>query len=117
MKLRISELQKSNNKARKIRTERLKDVYKEVDRIWYHQKLLFVLEAIQIKLISQYNDNQLVEYFDIDKIRELIGQKYYWPSFRKNIKAYIKNYDICLGLKTVRHKSYNDPQFLPVFTY
>ena len=52
MRLRFSELQKSDNEAWKIRVKGPKDAYEEVDRVLYHQGLLFVLEAIRFKLIS-----------------------------------------------------------------
>ena len=46
MCLRLSELQESDNEARKIRAERLKNDYEEADGVLHHQGLLFVLEAI-----------------------------------------------------------------------
>ena len=46
MRLRLSELQESDNEARKIRAEKLKNDYKEVDGILHHQGLSFVSEAI-----------------------------------------------------------------------
>ena len=52
MRLRLSELQKSDDKAQKIRTEGLKDAYKEIDRVLHYQRLPFVLETIQTKLNS-----------------------------------------------------------------
>ena len=56
-------------------------------------------------------------YFGIDKTRELISWKYYWPSLRKDVKAYIKGCDVCLALKAVKHKPYSNLQALPVSTY
>ena len=46
MRLRLLELQKSDNEARKIRAEGLKSNYEEVDRVLHHQGLSFVPEAI-----------------------------------------------------------------------
>ena len=53
----------------------------------------------------------------MDKTKDLIGWKYYWPSIRKDIEAYVKGCDICLGSKAVRHKPYKDVQSLPVPTH
>ena len=117
MKLRFSELQESDDKAWKIRTEGLKDAYEEVDGVLYHQGLLFVPEAIRFKLISPHHDDLLAKHFCINKTRKLIGRKYYWPSLRKDIEAYIKGCDVCLGSKAVRHKPYGDLQSLPVPTH
>ena len=80
----------------------------------YHQELPFVPEIIWIELISQYYDNPLAEYFSIDKTRELIGQKYYWPSLKKDVNAHVKGCNVCLALKTVRDKPYEYLQALPV---
>ena len=64
---------------------------------------------IQIKLISRH--------FDIDKTRELVGRKYYWPSLRKDVEAYIKGCNICLLSKAVKQKFYSNLQALPILTH
>ena len=117
MRLRLSELQESDDETRKIRAEGLKNNYEEVDGILHHQGLLFVPEAIRTEIISQHHDNPLAGYFGIDKTRDLVGRKYYWPSLRKNIEAYVKGCSVCLGSKAVRHKPYSDLQSLPVPTH
>ena len=117
MRLRLSELQESDNEARKIRAEGLKNDYKEVDRVLHHQGLLFVPEAIQTELISRHHDDPLVGHFGIDKTRKLVGRKYYWPSLRKDVENYVRGCDICLTSKAVHHKPYGDLQSLPVPTH
>ena len=52
MRLRLSELEKSDDEAWKIRAEGLKDNYEEVDGVLHHQELLFVPKAIRTELIS-----------------------------------------------------------------
>ena len=42
----------------------------------------------------------------------MVGRKYYWPSLKKEIEAYMKEYDIYLAFKAVRHKLYGDLQSL-----
>ena len=86
----------------------MKDAYEEIDGVLHHQRLPFVPKAIRIELISQHHDDPLAGHFGIDKTKELIGRKYYWPSLRKDVEAYIKGCDICLGSKAVRHKSYGN---------
>ncbi len=83
----------------------------------HHQGQLYVSEIVKTELISRYHDNLLAGYFGIDKTRELIARKYYWPTLRRNIEAYVTGYDICLALTAVRHKSYGDLQLLPVPTH
>ena len=70
-----------------------------------------------MELISQYHDNLLAGHFGINKTRELIVRKYYWPTLRRDIKAYVKGCDICLAFKAVRHKPYGNLQALPVLTH
>ena len=101
MRLRLSELQESDDETRKIREEGLKNDYKEVDGVLHHQGLPFVPEAIQTELISRHHDEPLAGHFGIDKTKDLVGRKYYWPSLRKDIEAYVKGCDVCLGSKAV----------------
>ena len=99
MRLRLAELQESDAEAQKIRAEELKedlDEYVDVDGALHHQRLLFIPEIIRT---------------------ELINRKYYWPSLRKDVEAYVKGCDICLSSKAVRHKPYGNLQALPVPTH
>ena len=56
-------------------------------------------------------------HFSINKTRKLIGRKYYWPSLKKDVEAYVKGCNVCLALKVVKHKPYGYLQILPVLTY
>ena len=89
MRLRLLELQESDDEAQKIRFERLKSDYEEVDGVPHHQGLLFVPEAIQTVLISRYHNDLLAEHFGIDKTREPVGQKYHWLSLKKDVESYV----------------------------
>ena len=116
MRLRLAELQESDKEARKVRAKS-RDGYKEIDGVLHHQGLPFVPEVIRTELISRHHDDPLAGHFGIDKTRELIGRKYYWPSLRKDVEAYVKGCDVCLALKAVRHKPYDNLQALPVPTH
>lgn len=59
-----------------------------------------------MELISWHHNNLLVGYFGINKIIELIGQKYYYLDLKKDVKVYIKGYNIYLLFKMIRHKPY-----------
>ena len=104
MRLRLAELQELDNEARKIRTKKLQNGYEEVDRVLYHQRLPFVPKIIWTELINQHYNNFLVEHFDVNKTKDLIGRKYYWPSLQRDIEVYVKGSDLCLGLKAVKYK-------------
>ena len=116
MRLRLAKLQESDEKARKIKPKGLEG-YKEVDKVLHYQGLPFVLEVIRTELISQHHYDLLAGHFGINKTRELFSWKYYWPSLRKDVEAYIKGCNVCLALKAVRHKPDGDLQILPVPTH
>ena len=118
MRLRLAELQESDEEARKVRdTGELQAGWEDIDGVLHHQGLPFVSKAICIELISRHHNDPLAGHFGIDKTKELIGRKYYWLTLRKDVEAYVKSCDVCLGLKAVRHKPYGDLQSLPVPTH
>ena len=103
--------------AGRIREQGLKDGYEEdVDGVLHYQGLHYVPEVIRRELMSRHYDDPLASRFEIDKTRELIAGKYYWPSLRTDVEAYVKACDICLASKAVRHKPYKDSQLLRVLT-
>lgn len=71
-----------------------------------HLKVRLYDLNIAFKFINKHYNNPFASHFKIDKIKELIVWKYYWSSFKKNIKAYFKGCDICLISKTIRYKLY-----------
>ena len=120
MRLKLAELQESDAKAQKIRPKELEknlDKYVNVNSMLYYQGLPFLPQIIQTELIGRYHNDSLASYFGINKIREFIGRNYYWLSLRKGVEAYIRGCNVCLALKTVRHKPYSDLQALPISTY
>lgn len=50
-------------------------------------------------------------------MHEFITRKYFCLTFRCNIKAYVKNYNIYLSSKAVCHKLYGNFQSIPIPTY
>ncbi len=88
-----------------------------MDGVLCHQGLPYMPEIIRTKLISRHYDDRLAGHFGIDKTQELIARKYYWPTFRRNVEAYVTGCNVCLALKSVKHKPYDDLQFLRVPTY
>ena len=118
MRLRLAKLQEFDKKARKIRaTRELQEGWKDSNGVLQHQGLLFVPEIIRTKLISRHHNDPLARHVGIDKTKELIGRKYYWPSLRKDVESYVKGCDVCLDLKAVRHKPYGELQALPIPTH
>ena len=70
-----------------------------------------------MELISRHHNNPLAGHFGINKIRELIARKYYWPTLHRNVETYIKGCNICLASKAVWYKPYGNLQTLPVPTH
>ena len=82
-----------------------------------YRGLPYVPETIHYEVISRHHDDPLIGHFGIDKTRELVGRKYYWPSLRGDVESYVQGCNICLASKAVRHKPYGDMQSLPIPTY
>ncbi len=74
----------------------------------HYQGLPYIPKVICSELISRHHDDPLAGHFGIEKTRELIARKYYWPTLRRDVKAYVKGCDVCLASKAVRHKPYGD---------
>ena len=70
-----------------------------------------------MELISRHHDDLLAGHFGIEKTCKLLAKKYYWPTLRHNVKAYVKGCDVCLTSKAVQYKPYGDLQSLPVPTH
>ncbi len=68
-------------------------------------------------MISRHYNDPLAGHFGLDKTQELIARKYYEPTLRHNIEAYVTSCEICLASKSVKHKLYGDLQPLPVSTH
>ena len=102
MRLRLQELQNEDDQAWKVRTEQPGNAeWNDIDDVLYDQGLSYVPEIIWTELISRHHNNPLAGHFGIEKIRELIAQKYYWPTLCRDVKNYVRGCDVCLALKVV----------------
>ena len=118
MQLKLQELQDEDKQVWKVRTEQPDNAnWNNIDGVLHHQGLFYVLEIIKTELISRHHNNPLASYFGIKKTRELIAQKYYMPTLRRDVKDYVRGCDVYLALKAVWHKSYGDLQSLPIPTH
>ena len=115
-RLRLQELQAEDEQARKTRAG-YSEGWDDIDGVLHHQGLPYVPEIIWTELISRYHDDPLASHFSIEKTRELVAQKYYWPTLCRDVKDYVRGCDVCLASKAVRHKPYGDLQSLPVPTH
>ena len=117
MRLRLPELQDNDEEAIALRAGGLPEGWKDVERVLQYQGLPYVPEIFRSEVISRHHNDPLAGHFGIDKTSELIGRKYYWPSLRRDVESYVRGCDVCLALKTVRHKPYEHLQSLHVLTH
>ena len=117
MRLRLQELQSKDKQARKLRAEQPVKDWQDIKGVLHYQGLPYVPEIIRTELISRHYNDPLAGHFGIEKTRELVARKYYWPTLRHDVDDYVKGCDVCLASKAVRHKPYGDLQSLPVPTH
>ena len=116
MRLRLHKLQAEDEQDWKAEAEHSKG-WNNIDGVLHYQGLPYISETIWTELMSRHHNNPLASHFGIKKIRELVAQKYYWPTLRRNVEDNVKGCDIWLASKIVRHKPYGDLQFLSVPTH
>ena len=116
MRLRLQELQAEDEQARKTKAEH-SEGWDNINGVLHHQGLPYIPEIIRTELISRHHDDPLAGHFGIEKTRELIARKYYWPTLRRDVDDYVRGCDVCLASKAVRHKPYGDLQSLPIPTH
>ncbi len=78
--MRILELQDNNKEAMKLRSEGLPKGWEDIKQVLHYQSFPYVPKVICLELISKYYDEPLAGHFGIEKTRELIARKYYWPT-------------------------------------
>ena len=123
MRLRLHKLQVKDEQARKLRANQQPNQqlgqqgWDKIDGVLHHQGLPYVPEIIRTELISRHHNNPLADHFGIEKTRELIARKYYWPTLHHDVEDYVRGCDVCLALKAVWHKPYGDLQSLPIPTH
>ena len=115
--MRFPELQDDYKEIKKLRLKELPKVWEDVKKMLYYQGFPYVSKVIYSKLINRYHNNHFVDDFSIKKTQELIAKKYYKLILWKDIKVYIKGYDVCLASKKVCHKPYKDFQLLPILIH
>lgn len=114
----MSKLQDGDSEAQKIRDAEFEaQRWEDIDEMLYYQDLFYVPKIICSEVISCYHDDPLAGHFEIDKTRELIARKYYWPTLRRDVKTYLKGCDMCLASKAVCHKLNGDIQLFLVSTH
>ena len=101
MRLKLRDLQSNNNQVRKLQAAELLERWEDIKGVLQYRGLPYIPEIIQLELINRYHNDLLGCYFRINKTQELIARKYYWPTLRRDIEAYVKGCNVCLTSKAV----------------
>ena len=118
MRLQLPKLQNNDEETKGFRDSAgLSENWKDIERVLQYRGLPYISRVIRFEVISRHHNDPIARHFGIDKTRELIGPKYYWPSLKKDVKTYVQECDVCLASKADRHKLYGDLQSLPVLTH
>lgn len=72
---------------------------------------------IHLELMGRYYNNTVASYFRIERTQKLIIRKYYWPTLQRNVELCVKDCNVCLASKTVRHKPHRNLQSLFIPTH
>jgi hypothetical protein len=70
--------------------------------------------ALIQELLYLYHDDQFAGHWGIEKTKELLGRKFYWPGMNADIKEYVTTCSICQNIAIPRHKPYGKLKPLPV---
>ena len=108
MRMKFLEPKDDDKEIKKLRSKRLSEGKKDIKEVLHYQGFLYILKIICLELISRYHNNTFAGYFGIKKMQKLIAQNYDWSTLQKDVKAYVKDHDICLASKAVCYKSYRD---------
>ena len=66
------------------------------------------------ELLYLYHDDQLAGHWGVDKTKELLERKFYWPGLATDVKEYVTTCSVCQHIAIPRHKPYGKLQPLPV---
>ncbi len=95
--MRLPQLQDDDKEAMKVRSKGLPEGWEDIEQVLHYQSLPYIPKVIRSELISRHHDDPLVGHFGIEKTRELIARKYYWPTLQRDLKAYVKGCKVCLA--------------------
>ena len=66
------------------------------------------------ELLYLYHDDQLAGHWGVDKTKELLERKFYWPGLAADVREYVTTCSICQHIAIPRHKPYGKLEPLQV---
>ena len=70
--------------------------------------------ALTQELLYLYHNDQFAGHWGIEKTKELLERKFYWPGMDADVKEYVTTCSVCQNIAIPRHKPYGKLKPLPV---
>ena len=75
--------------------------------LYYKGRVVVPLQKSLIQeLLYIYHDDQFSGHWGIDKTKELLERKFYWPGLAIDVKEYVSTCQTCQNIAIPRHKPY-----------
>jgi len=71
-------------------------------------------KALIQELLYLYHNDQFAGHWGIEKTKELLERKFYWPDMATDIREYVTTCSVCQNIAVPRHKPYGKLESLPV---
>ena len=96
----------------KIKTDKVSLWIFNSEDLLFYIKQVYVSEekSVRAKLLKLHHNDVLVRHFSVERMLELLTQKYYWINMHADVKEYVALYDICQRVKVSQHHLYSEIQ-------
>ena len=83
--------------------------------LYYKERVVIPSQKSLIQeLLYLYHDDQFSGHWGIDKTKELLERKFYWPSLVTDVREYVLSCQTCQNIAIPKHKPYGKLQSLPI---
>jgi len=83
--------------------------------LYYKGRIVVPLQkSLLQELLYIYHDDQFSGHWGIDKTKELIERKFYWPGLATDVREYVLSCQTCQNIAIPRHKPYGKLEPLPI---
>jgi len=83
--------------------------------LYYKGRIVVPLQkSLLQELLYIYHDDQFSGHWGIDKTKELIERKFYWPGLATDVREYVLSCQTCQNIAIPRHKPYGKLESLPI---
>ena len=83
--------------------------------LYYKGRIVVLLQkSLLQELLYIYHNDQFSRHWGIDKTKELIEHKFYWPGLATDVREYVLSCQTCQNIAIPRHKPYGKLESLPI---